>query len=206
MSERYFDNTNHSQHTPLSPDEASSELGRSLNKIVNEYPPHASRHHKLVGFYSGPTSISFLFFALSNLFPNLKVQSKSLRFWSQAYLDLSLSYESRHRDVQPSHCGIANEKLTTGALVAVLQNDESAVEKLCGYIPNLLLHTEEGSCEWLYGLSGLLYLLRLCRSFLPHVSSHVDQAIQAITNSILNRRQPWSWYGKVYLGAGHGII
>ena len=106
----------------------------------------------------------------------------------------------------PQNCGTANEKLTTLALVAVLENDKSAVEELCGYIPRLIqAPVGTGSCEWLYGLSGLLYLLRFCRSSFPH-SAQIQSAIEEITGYILRHPQPWMWHGKEYLGAVHGTI
>ena len=135
----------------------------------------------------------------------MRIQSKSLSYWSKAYLQVSLSY--RHREPTPSNCGIANEKLASLALVAVLDNDESAVQRLCSHLPKLLVsHTAGTSCEWLYGYSGLLYLLRLCRCFVPQTSQHIDRAAQDVVNCILNHPQPWKWHGKEYLGAVHGTI
>ena len=79
MSDRYFPNQDH-QHLPtLSPEEAYSELISSLDKLLTEYSPTNSfRGRKFSGFYVGPSSISFLFFALSRLFPDVHIHSKSL--------------------------------------------------------------------------------------------------------------------------------
>jgi hypothetical protein len=204
MSDRYFPNAGHARLRPLASQEALSEVIISLDKIVNAYPPHSEHRHKLTGFYAGPTSISLLFFALSRLFPRLNVQSKTLIYWSNEYLRTSLSYSPRNPT--PQNCGTANERLTSLALVAVLDNDQSAVDELCDYIPRLLAApVGTGSCEWLYGLSGLLYLLCLCRSSFPS-SLGIKSAIDDTTNYILRDPQPWMWHGKEYLGAVHGTI
>ena len=207
MSHRHraYPNPDHSGLQPLTVEEAYSNLVTSLDRIVADYPSAISSRHALSGFYYGPTSLSFLFLALSGLFPDLTVNSKSLRYWSKAYLEVSLSYKQHNPD--PNDCGVANEKLTTLALTAALDQDKSAAERLCSYVPKLLnTRSREGSCEWLYGLSGFLYLLRLCRSHLPQTSHIVEPAIQEITSYILRQPLPWKWHEKEYLGAVHGTI
>ena len=205
MSDRYFANNHHSDLPALTTQEAYSELLQSLDRILHDYPATSSSWRPTFsGFYAGPTSISFLFFSLSNLFPDLIIQTKSLRQWSEAYLRISLSF--RHREPDPNNCGIANEKLCSLALLAVLDNDESAVQELCNHVSNLLAHEGQRSFEWLYGLSGLLYLLRLCLSLLPQTSTLVEPAIHETISCIINQPQPWKWHGKEYLGAVHGTI
>ena len=205
MPDRYFPNPNYPDLPALTTEDAFSELLVSLDRILTNYPPVISdRQIAFHGFYYGPTSISFLFLALSSLFPDLVVKSNSLRHWSRAYLNISLSYD--HRDPKPTNCGIANEKLTTLALTAILNHDDSSVQKLCSYVPKLLTQPGERSYEWLYGLSGLLYLLRLCRSVPAQSTSIVESAIQDVITCILTSRQPWMWHGKEYLGAVHGTI
>lgn len=211
MTDRYYLNEHHSSLPVLSREEAYSELLCSLNKILNEYPPAAVRRRgrgpRFHGLYYGPTSISFLFFAVSNLFPELTIDSKPMKHWSRAYLEVSLQYRGLD-EPEPSHCGVGNEMLCTFALSAILDRDHSAARELCSYIETVMGSPRSGgSFEWLYGLSGYLYLLRLCKKCLPQSAVFLDSAIQRVTAHILNHPQPWNiWHHKEYLGAVHGII
>ena len=125
MADRYFTNTDHSNLPEITRDEAHSELVQSLNKILEEYPPNSTHNRTFTGFYAGPSSVSLLFFSLSNLFPDLLIKSEPLRYWSEVYLDASLSF--RHRTPRRINCGVASEKLCNLALAAVLRKDESSV-------------------------------------------------------------------------------
>jgi hypothetical protein len=155
MADRYFKNDGHSNRPPSTAQEAKADLLQCLVEIVTRYPSDNARL-KFDGFYAGPTSVSFLFFALSNIFPDLTVEAKSLRTWSKEFLEFSLARNKRLQEPTPGHCGIANERLTTLALSAILQDKLASVKELGSYAPRLLVSDPPGGCsEWLYGLAGV---------------------------------------------------
>jgi hypothetical protein len=202
--QRNFTVSNYSNLPALTAEEAEAALNSSLEDIITSYPPTPSRRPKLSGFFYGPTSVSFLLFSLSQYYWNSRIQSKSLLDWAKAYLDLSLTHVHRST-VDPSHCGVANERLTTLAMTAVLYQDGEAVEQICRYLPAVLVEDDDISCEWLYGLSGFLYLLRMCKYHVPDCEKMVKVATRDIVDFILSH-QPWLWHGMDYVGAAHGAI
>ena len=202
--ERYFRVPNYSSAPSLTIEEAQDALLSSLRKIIDSYPPVEHPHIGFSGFYYGPTSICFLLLSLSNLYPELRIHSKSLVEWSSAYLAISANHFHR-TSVDGSHCDVANERLTTLALMAVLEDNEQRVQELCEQVANLLEEDDNTSCEWLYGFAGLLYLLRFCRHYLPQTANVIDSAIRDVVNFIMSH-QPWRWHGSDYIGAVHGTI
>ena len=159
------------------------------------------------GLYSGPTSIAYLFYRLSSLYPELTFKGQTLLDWATAYLDVGVTI--RRGTVDANHCGIANETLAQLSLLAVIEQDASLAQQLCSYSEIINSGREDGSDEWLYGRAGYLYFLRfVCSCFAQ------DSAIITIINStvgttisrILASPQPWTWHGKAYLGAAHGSI
>ncbi|ERF74567.1 hypothetical protein EPUS_00697 [Endocarpon pusillum Z07020] len=108
-----------------------------------------------------------------------------------------------------NHCGVMEDLLSTLALQAGAYSDKRAADKLCNLATVAL--TPGVSDEWLYGRAGYLYLLRLAKSgFAPNndleMLDRIQHTAQAVIAAILNSPQPWSWHGKVYLGAVHGTI
>lgn len=190
------------------------ELLTSLNRVNTFNPPvhTCSTGWKFSGLYSGPTSIAFLFYRLSKIYPDLTFKSQSLEDWAISYLELGSSYLTGDRHgrapVDPDHCGVANETLAQLAIRAVVYEDDSLLQQLCSYSA-IINRSNGGSDEWLYGRAGYLYLLRLARSAF-FVSSHatlntqVSRAISETTDRILISPRPWKWHGRAYLGAVHG--
>ena len=86
---RYFE--------PLSPPppipDPHEELLLSLSRINTFNTPvqTCSTGWTFHGFYAGPTSITLLFYRLSQLYPDLEFKSQSLLDWAQAYLRPRLS-------------------------------------------------------------------------------------------------------------------
>ncbi|KAG9780454.1 hypothetical protein KCU88_g3768, partial [Aureobasidium melanogenum] len=204
-SSRYFRNEKTpSRRVP----NAHEELLASLNRINTYNPPvqTCSTGWKFHGLYYGPTSIAYLFFRLSSHYPDLVFKGQSLLDWSQAYLDLGA--HEQHDSVDPSHCGIANERLTQLAIRAAMEKDPSLAKELCSY-EKVINGSSGGSNEWLYGRSGYLYLLRLARSGYEgdsKATAAIDRVIQKTADRILSAKQPWVWHGKCYVGAAHGIF
>ncbi|KAI1124965.1 hypothetical protein F5Y10DRAFT_248211 [Nemania abortiva] len=206
-SSRYFENPT----TPLRTVDAHYELLASLRRITKLSPPvhTCSTGWSFSGLYSGPTSIAFLFYRLSQIYPDLEFEHQSLHQWAQAYLQLGA--RTQKRTPTPSHCGIGDETLARLALEAVMSDDASFARQLCSYAEVVNSPTDDGSNEWLYGRAGYLHLLRLCKGVFSRdrdlgTVARLERTINSTVDRILAVPQPWVWHGKQYLGAAHGSI
>lgn len=188
------------------------ELITSLKSIIAVCPPDKPPPDgwSFSGLYCGPTSTAFLFFKLSLTHPDLEVAGKSMRHWCLAYLRPgSRLHPDQTGKLDPSHCGIGQEKLVHIALRATVTKDASLVEELCSYADRIASRHEHGSDEWLYGRAGYLYLLRLVSSGFATdsgVQELVRNTSQKVIHRMLQSPVPWEWHGKAYLGAVHGAI
>ncbi|KAI0872108.1 hypothetical protein GGS24DRAFT_468879 [Hypoxylon argillaceum] len=205
--ERYFE----TPMRPLQVVDAHNELLAGLRRLTKLYPPvhTCSTGWSFRGLYSGPTSIAFMFYRLSQIHPNLEFEHQSLREWAQAYLQLGA--RTHKRTPTPSHCGIGDETLARLALEAVILEDAGLAKQVCAYAEVVNSPTDDGSNEWLYGRAGYLYLLRLCQGvFSPGCDSgtatRLERTVRSTVDRILTVPQPWIWHGKQYLGAAHGSI
>ncbi|KAI0409684.1 hypothetical protein F4802DRAFT_545087 [Xylaria palmicola] len=204
---RYFDNPT----SPLRTVDGHRELVASLKRITRMHPPvhTCSTGWSFGGLYSGPTSIAFLFYRLSRLYPDMEMEHQSLLEWAQAYLRLGA--RTHRQPPSPSHCGIGDETLAHLALDAVLAEDSGLAKQLCSYADAINSPAVDGSNEWLYGRAGYLYLLRLCQGAFskelePRTAALLERTINSTVDRMLAGPQPWVWHGKQYLGAAHGII
>lgn len=204
---RYYQNPG----SPLSHLDYHTELLASLGRINIYNPPVAtcSTGWRFSGLYSGPTGIAYLFYRLSELYPDLEFKQQSLLEWAEAYLALGNHVKKHNPDA--SHCGIANETLAHTAVSSLILNDTSLAEKLCAYENIINDASNDGSNEWLYGRAGYLFFLRACRRHFAK-SNHtgtVDRltsTMKKTTKRIAEVPLPWTWHGKEYLGAAHGTI
>lgn len=57
-----------------------------------------------------------------------------------------------------------------------------------------------GSCEWLYGWGGTLYLLGLMRAFVPACAEVTIAELVEVVMDIGDREGGWEWYGKKVSG------
>lgn len=213
---RYFANP----EEPLTSFEERKELLASLDRINIFNPPvhTCSTGWEFRGLYTGPTSIAYLFYRLSCLYPRLEFKNQPLRDWAKEYLDLGSRVD--HKAPTPSHCGVASERLARLALAAALEQDAALAEELCAYEPVVNAARDDGSNEWLYGRAGWLYLLRLCRwafraqpdddssrtERLAALAALLNRTIDKTVARILRVPQPWTWHGSQYLGAAHGTL
>ncbi|OCT52929.1 hypothetical protein CLCR_10389 [Cladophialophora carrionii] len=200
---RHFDN----DETPSRHADAHKELIASLTRINTYNPPvqTCSTGWTFHGLYYGPTSVAYLFFRLSQLYPDLAFKGQSLLDWAQSYLDLGITGQ-RDR-VDSDHCGIGSEVLAQLALRAAIEQDHSLAQKLCSY--ESTINDAGGSDEWLYGRSGYLYYLRLARSAYADASKTteiIDTTIRKTVQRILRSTSPWTWHGKAYVGSAHGAF
>jgi lantibiotic modifying enzyme len=112
-------------------------------------------------------------------------------------------------EVDSAHCGVANEHLALLAVAAAINKDAVLLDKLCSYSSVITSESDAGSDEWLYGRAGYLYFLRMLRVSFKDDTDAVDliqKVIESVVRRIASSPQPWSWHGKVYLGAAHGAI
>jgi hypothetical protein len=202
---RYFINNGESLPIP----NFHEELLESLTRINLYNPPvhTCSTGWRFQGFFQGPTSIAYLFYKLSTIYPDLEFKGQCLLDWAQAYLELTKF--GPKQPVTADHCGIANETLASLALNTVISNDASLAQQLCSYRSVVTEEEEPGSDEWLYGRAGFLYFLRLVKSSLINHKSVpviIDATIENVVQRILISPRLWTWYGETYLGAAHGSI
>ena len=204
-SSRFFD----PGPTTSRPLDTHGELIASLTRINTYNPPvqTCSTGWTFHGLYAGPTSVAYLFFRLSQLYPDLMFKGQSLQDWAEAYLALG---SSRVREkVDANHCGIGSEVLSQVALRAAVEQDPSLAQSLCSWERVINDKDTTGSNEWLYGRAGYLYLLRLTRSaFLQDARTLdlINRVIEKTVQRILSAQQPWLWHDKNYLGAVHGTF
>ena len=206
-SRRYFARVGDTRALP----KPNQELLQSLSRINTYNPPvhTCSTGWSFAGFYSGPTSISYLFYRLSLIYPDAEFKQQSFRDWAEDYLKLGIHVQQKAPD--PSHCGIANELLASLTLRSIMGNNLDLARQVCAF-EEVINNADKGSNEWLYGRAGYLYLLRLCRShFEGQPDSHsvielLTQTIERTIRRILEVPLPWTWHGKEYLGAAHGYI
>jgi Lanthionine synthetase C-like protein len=188
--------------SPLSP---HKQLIASLQRLVRDFPPESVKPGG--GLYYGPLSIAFLLFALSNHYPDLIISDMPLIFWSACYTDPIPNLAAQSSGPTPSECGVIDDTLSFLALNAASCKNPVAATHLCDYL-NVVAHPS-ASNDWLHGRAGYLYLLRLVkRSFAhkPEILNLLTDASDYVIDLILASPRPWTWQGKVYVGAAHGII
>ncbi|KAI1434601.1 hypothetical protein GGR50DRAFT_393369 [Xylaria sp. CBS 124048] len=200
----YFDNL----ESPLLAVDPHTELQASLKRITRSWPPvhTCSTGWRFEGFYSGPTSIAFLFYRLSLIYPGMEFGQQTFTEWAEAYLQLG--EQVLHPPPTAENCGIANEFLARRALKSVM-SDGGFVEAVCSY-------TEEfgGSNfpnDWLHGRAGYLYFLRLCKKGVldERYGATIDRAITRTVAQITGDQWTWGRNGILYgydIGAARGSL
>jgi hypothetical protein len=204
---RFFTNP----QEPLKKFDARQELLASLDRINTENAPvhTCSTGWTFHGFYSGPTSVAYLFHRLSEIYPDLEFKQQPLSAWALEYLNLGSRISKA--SPTPSHCGIIDEVLAHLSLSAVIQRDASLVKKLCAFEPVINSRHDDGANEWVYGRAGYLYHLRACRALTAAdpaspTAAQLEAAIDRTVRRILDVSPPWKWDGRRYLGAAHGVL
>ncbi|KAK7975358.1 glucose transporter rco-3 [Apiospora arundinis] len=207
QKQRYYTNPTNVTFGP--PAKPHAELIECLERIDTFNPPvhTCSTDWKFQGFYTGPTSIGYLYYRLSQFYPELLIKRQSMADYAHEYLKLGGAQGNSQDAPTPSNCGIGNETLAHLTLTALLNEDESAVDKLCSYELDINDKDDNGSNEWLYGRAGYLYLLRACKTSLTRINhAKIDLTIAKTVCRMLEVPKPWLWKGKHYLGAAHGTI
>ncbi|KAI1088612.1 hypothetical protein F5B19DRAFT_411733 [Rostrohypoxylon terebratum] len=193
--------------------DANQEFLASLDRLTTDFPPvhTCSTGWKFEGFYNGPTSIAYLFYRLSQIFPVMEFKQQYFRDWAEAYLDLGA--RRTKRDPTYTNCGITNETLAYLSLTAVMDRDINIVRRVCSFADDINYKYHIGADEWMYGRAGYLYFLRLCGTLVKETEDPesgtaklLDKAVQDTMWRILDNFRPHSPYGKNYSGAAHGTI
>ena len=126
MTTRYIPSDLDQLHQVVDP---TAKLVKSLEKIVTGYPPKGPKDwydsKECHGLYSGPTSIAFLFFHISQSHPNLSIQGQKSEHWTRAYLEGNHNFIDATLDKN----GVGNETLACHAVKAVTA-DNLDVEKM----------------------------------------------------------------------------
>jgi len=197
---RYFRND-----APLARRDPHKQLLASLDRLITDYPPHHVPPGG--GLYYGPISVAYLFYALHNIYPDLKLDDYPLNTWSAAYIEQAQAHIKEFPPPSPKKCGISNDIMSLLALYAVTAQDPDTVKELCDHAAVML--EDETSNEWLYGRAGYLYLLRLVRGAFAHnkdVTELIEDTADEVIENIMQSPRPWKWHGKAYVGAVHGAI
>ncbi|OKL62502.1 hypothetical protein UA08_02539 [Talaromyces atroroseus] len=202
-SKRYFNNSTTTLRTIPNP---RQELIASLTKLVRHCPPlnYRGRIGRAKGLFTGPTSIAYLFLRLSNTHPDLRIERHTPREWCLAYLDSDSSNLPHARGL--TGWGIENEFLAYNAVKAAAAQDSSAVKKLLDAIATEFHNCPSGDNEFFAGRAGTLALLRIAQWYTPEEADEmISASMQELTSHIL-KHAPWSFHGKTYIGAAHGVI
>ena len=181
------------------------QLLASLDRLITEHPPHKVPPGG--GLYYGPISVAYLFYALHNLYPDLKLDEYPLNTWSAAYIEQAQANIKEFPPPSPTECGVSNDIMSLLALYAVTAKDKDTVKELCDHAAVLIEPT--ASNEWLYGRAGYLYLLRLVRGAFPgdkEIKELIEDTADEVIENIMASSRPWKWHGKAYVGAAHGAI
>jgi hypothetical protein len=203
MTGRYIAN----KTTPLlaEPD-PRSQLIASLTKILEGCPPQIpwtdGFKDKGVGLWTGPTSLAYLFFWVSNIYPELTVRGKSAAEWTQAYL--ACGSDSLTSPAELSGWGIRNEYLAYNAVKAVANKDLECVARLEAAVQSEFSCPEKDNEHW-SGRAGTLALLRMVRSWIPETADRMNACMKPLIEHILDA-VPWTFSGHRYVGPAHGDI
>lgn len=208
MPIRFLDNHAGSESVPLlsfasTPDNLLKE---ALETLIKEY--HPTEHYpadELLGIWSGPTGIAYLFLRVGTARPHLIIKNHHAKSWARTYVKEGTRSESVSL-MDNKHCGIGCETLAYLAVKAAITKDISYVSKFIRHLPGILDSKSQYPDELLYGRAGTLYLLRLMAHWVPDAANDLRGAIATLANFIFRRGPDWKWHGKRYLGAVHGGI
>jgi hypothetical protein len=195
------------EHEPL------QLMKSSLEHILKTTPPQPSyldpEHHG--GLTRGPTSISFLFFRLAALYPDVQVADHSLMHWAEQYLD-----GDRGELTLTTRVGIGCEKLAYEALKACMSRNENDVKVFLSNMPTIVgpypdSEKDPFASEIWQGRAGTLYFMRLMRHYLPQSAPLLEGPIARISEKIMADSKDedeggWLFHNLELIGAAHGDI
>jgi Lanthionine synthetase C-like protein len=187
--------------------EPRAELLKSLTKLVTECPPAKPWGKKFLdgrhaGLFTGPTSVAFIFYYITRVFPDLQISGHAPSEWCAKYL--ACADPPRSASLESEGCGITNEFLAFHTVSAIFLAQESHARLVIDGLRDAH-HVDPTLCEWMRGRAGALYLLRLVSKSFPTLQDELKPVSIALIQQILAAR-PWTFRDKRYIGAVHGDI
>lgn len=139
MPIRFLDNHAGSESVPLlsfasTPDNLLKE---ALETLIKEY--HPTEHYpadELLGIWSGPTGIAYLFLRVGTARPHLIIKNHHAKSWARTYVKEGTRSESVSL-MDNKHCGIGCETLAYLAVKAAITKDISYVSKFIRHLPGI---------------------------------------------------------------------
>ncbi|KAL3424518.1 abscisic acid ABA receptor [Phlyctema vagabunda] len=185
--------------------DAREQLIKSLTTIVVGSPPKKPWTDAFKsdpqGLWTGPTSIAYVFFGLSETHPDLVIEGKVPIDWCYAYLDCG----SDTHPVAGNGIGVKNEYMAFNTVRAIATKDLAYVENLKAAAAAANLEAPAVENEYLSGRAGTLALLRIVRHWIPAASEGLNQVMEPLIKHCLEH-QPWTFRDVAYIGAAHGSI
>ncbi|CAG8470877.1 26295_t:CDS:2 [Dentiscutata erythropus] len=226
MSKRYLHNTLTLPNiNECDPAKFEKFIIDNIEVILSQYSPANNTHN--FDIYNGYGGISFMFFHLHQLFPDLTINENKVSLLCTTYLSASLSAVRRS---SPEHVGFLGSHVGPLALaVVVYETIENDTQKSLKYLEIILekYHSLALNDDWnelLYGRTGYLYSLifirKYCKDNKEIMTRIGNEKLKEIIDLIINDGRKrvttdntitrpalmWSWYGDEYIGAIHGIV
>ncbi|KAJ2970145.1 hypothetical protein NQ176_g8327 [Zarea fungicola] len=187
----------------------SKLLQSTLEALLAAHPvPETYATESQKGIFSGYTSLSYLLLQIHRLHPDLSVKGENLVHWARGYLE-SIRRESLTHGDDEYRGGLHNEKLCIDALYACITGNEADVKAVLASIPLYLDLQKPYFDELFYGRAGVLYLLRLVKTWVPSQADAIDEAITAMVAKTIQSRKDkgcWTIVNTRYYGPAHGDI
>ncbi|KAH8661990.1 hypothetical protein BX600DRAFT_512873 [Xylariales sp. PMI_506] len=183
--------------------EKKALLAEALKHIVEGYPPQDAYTGICKGLWRGPTGIAYLFLHVSSAYPDLEIEGRTASAWANAYIEGKRDADQMSL-IPGKSCGLTCEALCYKAVRASITKDLSVVQSFIESIPEIL----EGDfpAELLGGKAGVLYYLRMMRTWVPESASIIAEPVRLIQESIMREGTQWEFHERRYLGAVHGDI
>lgn len=182
-----------------------SNFLESVSNITRNYPPKALSAKG--GLYYGLLSVTYLFYNLTRIYgPEFRLNDeKTIQQHFESYLDqCRISQTLQSSTVTAGCCGVINPMMAFLALEAAALGQKSSEEAFIRLASAALADESELlAVEWLYGLAGLLYLSRLIGTTQP--SEELERIQNTIIDRLIDTKRPFTWHGKAYVGAAHGV-
>jgi hypothetical protein len=187
--------------------DSQAELIKSLTSVVTGCPPRkpwfAEFRPDALGFFTGPTSIAYVFLWLSKIYPALTIEGKLPKQWCDEYL--GCGSDELTEPVPGGGIGIKSEYFAFNAVKAATTQDMKYVERLknAAIVANSEAPAED--TEWWVGRAGTLAHLRIARHFVPAAAEVLNEVMEPLIQHILTHK-PWEYHGEDYIAPAHGIL
>ncbi|KAH8203455.1 hypothetical protein TruAng_002326 [Truncatella angustata] len=135
--------------------------------------------------------------------PDLQVAGNSALFWAEAYLVADGRTETTIQQAN-ERCGVSAQLLCHQAILIAVTKDKHHTDdfvQMLSRIPDAAYKE-----EWLWGMAGTLYFVRLVRRWMPSCASALEAPTNLIQEAILANGTEWVCNGTRWLGAAHGDI